>query len=101
MSDETACQIMDFPATGWSVYDCVQDDFVGVPTFSHLAVSDGDFLIFRPSSFIDYNCIGLNDLVGRTDRKGKRKQNQSPDIDHTSRLSKRMRFKEVLDWTNL
>ena len=104
MEDEACCKIMDFPSKQWSVYDTVRDDFVGVPTFCYLAVSDGDILIFRPSSFTDSDCIGLNDLVGRVDIKGKRKRSHSLDSSGPFKKLKSAHDRhepEVLDWTTL
>jgi len=110
MKDETCCNIMDFPSMEWSVYDSVRGDFVGIPTFSYLAVSKGDILIFHPSSFMDSDCIGLNDLVGHINTEGKRRRESSADqeVDCTPSPSKRTRKSigddselAVLDWTNL
>jgi len=103
MKDEACRNIMDFSLKEWSVYDCV-DDFVGVPTFCYLAASGGDVLVFRPSSFLDSDCIGLNALIGRIDIKGKRKQNQSPDTSSPFKKTRKSGDKlqvEVLDWTTL
>jgi hypothetical protein len=109
MRDEVTCDIMDFPTTEWSVYDRYRDDFVGIPTLSCLIVSQGDILIFRPSSFKDPDCVGLNDLIGREDSKGKRKRTHSPYLDCTVNQKKRKCEADaeqviesvVLDWTNL
>jgi len=104
MKDEACCNIMGFPSKEWSVYDWVRDDFVGVPTFCYLAASDGDVLVFRPSSFMDSDCIGLNALIGRIDIKGKRKQNQYPDTSSPSKKTRKSGDElqvEVLDWTTL
>ena len=117
--DVGLCDLTDFPHSSWSIYDRFRDDFNPIPTYSKLTVLKDEFLVIRPSSFLDENCEGLGALIRRLQslplegipaagaERAKGKQKRAVEEEGEAGPSKRkkpntrVQQKEVLDWTDL
>ncbi|KDR69712.1 hypothetical protein GALMADRAFT_145417 [Galerina marginata CBS 339.88] len=106
-SDSNLCDLTNFPARRWSVYDRFIKKFIPIPTFSNFTVIKGEFLVIRPSSFADKDCEGLDRLILKLE------SHELPEPQHLKRIrgagagegsgpSKRVRHnKDVVDLTDL
>ena len=108
-SDAELCGLINFPVRCWTVYDRFLKSFVPIPTFSNLVVIKGEFLVLRPSSFMDSDCEGLEKLLLKLQLRKlpepqhlKRIRDQDDDAVEQSGSSKRARRgQDVVDLTDL
>jgi len=108
-SDAELCGLTNFPIRRWTVYDRFIKSFVPIPTFSNLTVIRGEFLVIRPSSFMDRDCEGLKPLLLKLQSRKlaepqhlKRIRDQDHDAAGRSGPSKQARKgQEIIDLTDL
>jgi len=63
--DVVLCDLIGFPQSSWSIYDRFREEFSPILTYTKFKVLKDEFLVIRPSSFLDENCEGLAALLGR------------------------------------
>ncbi|KAF9555031.1 hypothetical protein CPC08DRAFT_766265 [Agrocybe pediades] len=104
-SDKALHDIIDFPASEWSIYDRYRERFIPLHTFtSGLEITPGEFIIIRSLEFEDRDCTGLKQLllrlqvppIGSSSSKalGKRKRHADSITDKKARPFNRRRSNE-------